>query len=654
MDKSQNHQLQQPLSLQSTASSPSADASPQDVLAEARKNLQVLIDSGFSKDMLHQWVDDSLSLQHSGLPTSTLASSLSLPATPTITSPTTSLAPQRDPPPPPPQCPPPPPPSTVPSSRTPAPPMIASSTPSSIASGEIKAESLADDMSRNWSSAPTLASNTRTIMTNLDQSTGSHLANIEPHIFFAAPSPAFSHRPRISISSVSSGSSGHASIWSTNSAHSALSWQSGASGRSACPMPLAPPHVNMGMMHGGPVSPLNGGSAGSGSSGSVNKQNIYWCTSCETSFKRKYDWKRHEDEFHERWRKYPCPEPGCNRSFWGSNSFNQHHKQCHGCKTCPHAEKVVKFLRKRKYWACGFCSALHPARERHVEHVARHFESGLSKGDWMHSRVIYGLLHQPLIREAWDTVVDGKRSDYDGRRPQFSWHPSKTGRAQGFLEKESPGQLQDLLEFFSGDESEANWVVGIAYELADIVMGAPPAPTPPPPPFASGTASMVPPQQRPPPFVALASAAHQPTPMLQPTSPSNQNAFAPSFQQGAVFLPSQPFAPANRPSPDSSNQSPLATSQSPLGPGSSPMEGHARDMRQSTSNSSQSIRDSMMEYEYSTAGGSYDGWPPNFASPVSSSPASQHHAPPAPPDWNVIQYFGNDTQAASAGNNSNC
>ncbi|KAG8413848.1 hypothetical protein J3458_012335 [Metarhizium acridum] len=101
MDQSQNHQLQQPLSLQSTASSPSADASPQDVLAEARKNLQVLIDSGFSKDMLHQWVDDSLSLQHSGLQTATLASTLSLPTT-TTTSPTASLAPLRDPPPPPP------------------------------------------------------------------------------------------------------------------------------------------------------------------------------------------------------------------------------------------------------------------------------------------------------------------------------------------------------------------------------------------------------------------------------------------------------------------------------------------------------------------------------------------------------------------------
>lgn len=638
MDPSQNHQLQQQLSLQSTASSPSADASPQDVLAEARKNLQVLIDSGFSKDMLHQWVDDSLSLQHSSLPTATLASTLSLP--------TSTLAPQHEPPPPPPpQCPPPPPPVTVPSSRAPAPPMMPSSTPSTIqSSGNIKTESMTDDMANNWPPAPTLGSSSNTMMPNMDRHAGSHMGNIEPPMFFAAPSPAFSHRPRISISSVSSGSSGHASIWSTNSAQSSLSWQSGASARSACPMPMPQPHVNVGMMHSSPAPSLSGASVSSTSSTSnANKQNIYWCTSCETSFKRKYDWKRHEDEFHERWRKYPCPEPGCNRSFWGSNSFNQHHKQCHGCKTCPHAEKVVKFLRKRKYWACGFCSALHPARERHVEHVARHFESGLSKGDWMHSRVIYGLLHQPLVREAWDNIVDGKQSDYGGRRPQFSWHPSKTGRAQGFLEKESPGQLQDLLEFFSGDESEANWVVGIAYELADIVMGAPPTPTPPP--FSNGPGSMGPPQH-PPSFVPLPSQAHQQQSMLPPTSPNNQNAFAPSFQQGPVFLPSQSFGAPTRPSPDSSNQSPMTASQSPLGPGSSPMEAHGRDMRQSQSNPGQPVGDSMMEYEYSTAPGSYDGWPPNFASSVTGSPASQQHqSGPAQPDWNVMQYFSNDTQA---------
>lgn len=129
----------------------------------------------------------------------------------------------------------------------------------------------------------------------------------------------------------------------------------------------------------------------------------------------------------------------------------------------------MKYLRKRKYWACGFCAALHPSRERHVEHVARHFEGGKTKADWTHSRVIYGLLHQPLIHEAWKDILNEKQVDFSGRQAHFSWNPTKTGRAQGFMENECPGQLQDLLEFFSGSSADAEGIVRVAYELADVV-----------------------------------------------------------------------------------------------------------------------------------------------------------------------------------------
>ncbi|CAI4214213.1 unnamed protein product [Parascedosporium putredinis] len=282
------------------------------------------------------------------------------------------------------------------------------------------------------------------------------------NVYWAKPGP-YHHRPRISVSSTSSGSSGRASIWSNTllrvhllRRHALLSvflplaqsqaLQPGQSGTTSPPAAAQNPA-------GWPTGRLN----------------FYWCTSCETRFKRKYDWKRHEEEFHERWKKYPCPEPGCNRSFWGANTFNQHHKASHGCKTCPHSEQVVKYLRKRKYWACGFCAALHPSRERHVEHVARHFEAGKTKADWTHSRVIYGLLHQPLIHEAWKDVLGEKQGDFAGRQAQFSWNPTKTGRAQGFMENECPGQLQDLLEFFSGSSTDAEGIVRVAYDLADVV-----------------------------------------------------------------------------------------------------------------------------------------------------------------------------------------
>lgn len=399
-------------------------------------------------------------------------------------------------------------------------------------------------------------------------------------------------------------------------------------------------------------TPLLGGPSMSG--GTINKQNIYWCTSCETSFKRKYDWKRHEDEFHERWRKYPCPEPGCNRSFWGSNSFNQHHKQCHGCTTCPHAEKIVKFLRKRKYWACGFCSALHPARERHVEHVARHFESGMTKGEWMHSRVVYGLLHQPLIHEAWDALVTSKQSGYGGRRPRFSWHPSRTGRAQGFLEKENPGQLQDLLEFFSGDEGDAQWIVSVAYDLADIVMDniqvSPPQLNTmgPPQTFAHHDSRLS--------FAPVPSSSHH----------TSQPHYGSAFQT-PMFMPNQAFSPT-RPSPtDSMSQSPMGATQSPiikqehqlpqipqlpqlpqfpqLSDGLHSIRGTPGDGSSILSHNSHSSSngnrtgDGMMDFECSAATAAFEDWD-NATGLVMDEFGSQPTPQTTQGGWGMMQYFG--------------
>ncbi|KJZ74299.1 hypothetical protein HIM_06305 [Hirsutella minnesotensis 3608] len=633
MDQNTNHQLHPSGSLSSSqaqqqSTSPShsdqeqhSDSTPQDVLAEARKNLQVLIDSGFSRDLLHQWVDDSQSLQFAfGLSPQSFGQS----------QPQQQTLPSQQPPPQ--RCTPSSPPRAQQASDRPPLVIAVSGPPTTPAtqprSAPIKPEALPEDASRNWP-PPTLPSN-QAPSASTDRRHTTAMNDVDASMFMTPSAPfSHSHRPRISISSVSSGSSGHASIWSTNSAQSSFSWQSGTTGsRAMAPLPM-PPATSI------PV--LNG----SHTATSPGRQNVYWCTSCETSFKRKYDWKRHEDEFHERWRKYPCPEPGCNRSFWGSNSFNQHHKQCHGCKTCPHAEKVVKFLRKRKYWACGFCSALHPARERHVEHVARHFESGMTKGDWMHSRVIYGLLHQPLIHEAWDALVSGKQPEYTGRRPQFSWHPSKTGRAQGFLEKESAGQLQDLLEFFSGDEGEATWIVQSAYDLADIVLTTGPLGSPQ---FPGTPGNMATPRYS---QDVTASFPTVPTqsphqPMVATTSP-NQSPYAPTFRN-SMFVPSQQFAAAPGPSPDSSSHSPLTASHSPLTASHSPiMAAHSplepRELPQLPSSSSGPTSADSMEFEYSPAPVVFEDWDPLHGTAMHEAPAQQGNTGPQG-TWGMMQYFG--------------
>lgn len=190
---------------------------------------------------------------------------------------------------------------------------------------------------------------------------------------------------------------------------------------------------------------------------------------CDTEFKRKFDWKRHEDEFHERYKKYPCPD--CNRVFWGANTFNQHHKTRHNCKTCPHAEKVIKYTRRKRAWACGFCAAFLPSMDRYIDHIGLHFEAGRTKAHWFHSNVIYGLLHQPGINEAWKNVIAVRFGHLPkDQQPHYGWDLKLTGRKQGFLENESAGQLQDLLEFYNPTKDDPMKIVRLALDKTELTM----------------------------------------------------------------------------------------------------------------------------------------------------------------------------------------
>lgn len=132
------------------------DANPQDVLAEARKNLQCLIDSGLSKELLHQLVDGSQALNLN------LSAMNAMQAMPTIPSQPQRQTPFNQPtnpnhnansaslaPPPPMRCPPPPPvASSVPSvqSVTTAPSTGSSTATTPTPSAEIKHEVLPEDV----------------------------------------------------------------------------------------------------------------------------------------------------------------------------------------------------------------------------------------------------------------------------------------------------------------------------------------------------------------------------------------------------------------------------------------------------------------------------------------------------------------------------
>jgi hypothetical protein len=381
------------------------------------------------------------------------------------------------------------------------------------------------------------------------------------------------YNTRLSVSTTSSKSSGRASVMSTATSMSSVSSQGGIGGglQELSATPLSAP----------PAPPVK-----SNNRGSSKPQGAYWCTFCDVAFQRKFDWKRHEDEFHERYKRYPCPN--CNRIFWGANTFNQHHKNAHGCTTCPHAERVVKYTQKKTAWACGFCGGFLASRDRYFDHIARHYEDGCNKSHWNHSLVIYGLLHQPTISQAWkdlDSELYGHLPR--NQQPMLEWEAKSTGHAQGFLEGESPGKLQDLLEFFSESRDDPKLLARLAHDSATIRLRTEVQPTvaPVPPPTSASSR----PISEPPKHKAVMKSSpltkHMSTPQPPPPPPTSyddepfpkkQRNIAPlpsMFPKNNPFFSQQPTPPAQPQEPQQQQQPLQQPPQGVMSPYGQPMMG---------------------------------------------------------------------------------
>ena len=191
----------------------------------------------------------------------------------------------------------------------------------------------------------------------------------------------------------------------------------------------------------------------------------YWCTACNQVFTTKKAWRDHDDEHHFAPDTLRCPQPGCCRTFRDIDSFSNHlGSSNHACRVSLQSDSWTRFQGQQKHWGCGFCTALHDSREKHLEHTAVHFESGSILEDWEHSRVIYGLLKQPFIRDAWSDICSFRRL----YRRNLSWNRSTTGRSEGFADYNRPGQLQDFLEYFCGIAKDAKGLADLAFDLADF------------------------------------------------------------------------------------------------------------------------------------------------------------------------------------------
>ncbi|ROW10214.1 hypothetical protein VMCG_01759 [Cytospora schulzeri] len=107
--------------------------------------------------------------------------------------------------------------------------------------------------------------------------------------------------------------------------------------------------------------------------------------------------------------------------------------------------------------------------DRYIDHIGLHYEAGRTKAHWYHSNVLYGLLHQTGVNAAWKNLIGARFSHIPkDQQPRYGWDPKTTGRKQGFLENETAGNLQDLLEFFDPTKDDPNEIVRLAFEMAQL------------------------------------------------------------------------------------------------------------------------------------------------------------------------------------------
>lgn len=185
----------------------------------------------------------------------------------------------------------------------------------------------------------------------------------------------------------------------------------------------------------------------------------YFCTHCPKNFTREYHWKAHELRCHERQTQYTCPK--CNKASFSETSFKAHLREAHGNKRYPRVESAagnVEASKRRTAWGCGICSALLLDWEKRCNHVAAHCEAGSSREDWNHSKVIIGLLRQPVFDCAWRSYLIERHGNYPDSAFGVRWRKAATGRSSN-----DDRQLQDWLEMGHSNR-DVDFIINLAYK----------------------------------------------------------------------------------------------------------------------------------------------------------------------------------------------
>ena len=110
----------------------------------------------------------------------------------------------------------------------------------------------------------------------------------------------------------------------------------------------------------------------------------------------------------------------------------------------------------KQFWACGFCVMLFDSFKDRLHHIGKHYVEGQKLEQWNASKVIRGLLLQPRVGGAWESLVDAHCFH---NASELTWETSDWK------------DLQHKLEIGPTDERSAESLAEAAYRASKMPSG---------------------------------------------------------------------------------------------------------------------------------------------------------------------------------------
>lgn len=176
----------------------------------------------------------------------------------------------------------------------------------------------------------------------------------------------------------------------------------------------------------------------------------YQCPMCfldssPVGFGRKSDFKKHLHNFHGADVVWICRTKGCHLTFSTERAYSTHAKESHRMKALPNSTARTE-LCTQLVFSCGFASCkdrlfeaedaeeASATRDKHFEHIAKHFEEGFDVKQWEYMVQVQNLMRQPQVKPVWKTCIWPKE-----KRQQLHWRPRSSGELKRMLESRHLG-----------------------------------------------------------------------------------------------------------------------------------------------------------------------------------------------------------------------